>query len=90
MHSKLCCCFAFIAVLFTLAFATVSLYLEQSPTTVLPQHGKPCALRKYPAGYVCVCNATYCDTFEEDSVTLRDPDQLILITSSAVSDEFVI
>ncbi|KAL1395171.1 hypothetical protein pipiens_011440 [Culex pipiens pipiens] len=30
----------------------------------------PCALRQYPSGSVCVCNATYCDTleFEEPKV----------------------
>ncbi|XP_055305815.1 lysosomal acid glucosylceramidase-like [Sitodiplosis mosellana] len=25
---------------------------------------KPCQLRKYPDGYVCVCNETYCDTMD--------------------------
>lgn len=46
---------------------------------------KPCSLRKYPAGYVCVCNATYCDTIEDEAVTLSHADQIILMTSSAVS-----
>lgn len=27
---------------------------------------KPCQLRKYPAGFVCVCNETFCDTMDVD------------------------
>lgn len=46
---------------------------------------KPCALRSYPEGHVCVCNTTYCDTIDEDDVTVQREDQIIVITSSAVS-----
>lgn len=51
--------------------------------------GWPCELRKYsPSGYVCVCNATYCDTLEEESLQLSegDSDQILVLTTSAVSE----
>lgn len=27
--------------------------------------GLPCVHRKYKHGYVCVCNSTYCDSYEK-------------------------
>lgn len=49
--------------------------------------GSPCELRKYSSGFVCVCNATYCDTLEEESLQLSkgDPHQILVLTTSAVS-----
>lgn len=37
-------------------------------------------LREFPDGYVCVCNATYCDTFDGD----RSYSGLLIISSSKV------
>lgn len=46
---------------------------------------KPCAFKKYIAGYVCVCNATYCDTLDDQLLHPSDPDEIYVITTSEVS-----
>lgn len=43
---------------------------------------KPCVLRKYPDGYVCVCNSTYCDTLEDVPNDLNG--RFIVVSSSRV------
>lgn len=46
----------------------------------------PCALRQYPAGSVCVCNVTYCDTleFEEPST----PGEFFMVSSDRDGTRF--
>lgn len=45
----------------------------------------PCILRSEAHGRVCVCNATYCDTFEE-SLIPSTPDEVIVVSTGPVSD----
>lgn len=59
-------------------------YVTVTPSPLILDQ-KPCALRRYSSGFVCVCNSTYCDNLVEESVTLEGKDQMILITSSEVS-----
>ena len=42
----------------------------------------PCILKKFPDGFVCVCNETYCDTLEDDKP--ENAYSFLLITSSRV------
>lgn len=90
MCSKVCRLLVLLAVLIVLVCGSVIVYTDSSQEQEQGDdyQEKPCVLRKYPAGYVCVCNATYCDTLEEDRVILRDPNQLILFTTSLVSQYF--
>lgn len=49
-------------------------------------NNRSCALRKYPDGYVCVCNATYCD-----KLTIQRPSvvgEYILVSSSESGARF--
>ena len=59
-------------------------YVTVTPSALILDQ-KPCAMRRYSSGFVCVCNSTYCDNLVEESVTLEGKDQMILITSSEVS-----
>lgn len=47
---------------------------------------KPCQLREYSAGYVCVCNETYCDTMNVKTPTLFG--DYIVISSSKSGKRF--
>ena len=40
---------------------------------------QPCDLRKFPDGYVCVCNATFCDTLED---VAPEQGSAVLVSSS--------
>ncbi|XP_050327113.1 lysosomal acid glucosylceramidase-like isoform X1 [Bactrocera neohumeralis] len=44
------------------------------------QTSTPCALREYPAGLVCVCNATYCDYLENPSP--ENENEFVIVSSS--------
>lgn len=44
---------------------------------------RPCALRSFPDGQVCVCNATYCDTLDEPLIP-SSQDQVIVVTTGPV------
>lgn len=44
---------------------------------------KPCSLRKMEYGNVCVCNSTYCDTFE-DSLTPATRNDVIIVSTGSV------
>lgn len=72
-----------------LVYGTVYLLVKPSINNLElaknPIGQKPCVRKKYPEGFVCVCNATYCDNLVEDMVTLKESNQIILLTSSAVS-----
>lgn len=46
---------------------------------------KPCSLKRFVTGLVCVCNATYCDTLDDDTLHPTSIDQILAITSSEVS-----
>lgn len=48
--------------------------------------GSPCLLKEYPAGYVCVCNETYCDTYED--IVPPAKGSYILTTSSQAGLRF--
>lgn len=47
-----------------------------------------CKLKKFPDGYVCVCNDEYCDTLTVPDANTKD--EFILITSSASGARFAI
>lgn len=91
MLSTVCRISIIVATLLILVYGTVFIWLTNPVSAYLvvssplPIGHKPCVLRKYPTGFVCVCNATYCDTLDDEMVTLRHPRQMILLTSSAVS-----
>lgn len=42
----------------------------------------PCSLRKFPNGFVCVCNETYCD--ELDHLAAEDSN-IVIVSSSKVT-----
>lgn len=46
----------------------------------------PCVSRKFSAGTVCVCNATYCDTLED--VQPSGTSEFIAVTSSSAGERF--
>uniref|UniRef100_A0A8W7PP31 Glucosylceramidase n=1 Tax=Anopheles coluzzii TaxID=1518534 RepID=A0A8W7PP31_ANOCL len=75
-----CCDRVPVMVVSSLALCGV-LLLALSHTPLVTAGGLPCALRQYPNGAVCVCNATYCDTLE-----YREPTELgsfLLVSSSS-------
>lgn len=47
---------------------------------------RPCQLRKYSNGYVCVCNETYCDTTDVQRPTIFG--DYIVITSTQTGKRF--
>lgn len=47
---------------------------------------KPCDLRQYPTGYVCVCNETYCDT--TDVQKPKKFGEYIIVTSTEGGQRF--
>ncbi|XP_049303747.1 lysosomal acid glucosylceramidase-like isoform X2 [Bactrocera dorsalis] len=50
------------------------------------QASTPCALREYPAGLVCVCNATYCDYLENPSP--ENENEFVIVSSSKAGLRF--
>lgn len=49
---------------------------------------KPCELREYPDGYVCVCNETYCDTM--DVAKPQKLGEYVTITSTKAGKRFAV
>lgn len=49
---------------------------------------KPCQLRQYPDGYVCVCNETYCDTTDVERP--QQFGQFVSITSTKAGQRFAV
>lgn len=49
---------------------------------------KPCQLREYPDGYVCVCNESYCDTFDVERPQLFGT--FVSVTSSEAGQRFAV
>lgn len=45
---------------------------------------KPCALRRYSTGLVCVCNETYCDELDDATVKTSDSNEIIVVSTSKV------
>lgn len=50
------------------------------------QTSKPCQLRKFDAGYVCVCTDDYCDTLQLPE--LGDTSEWLLVTSTELGQRF--
>lgn len=75
------------AIVLVVTLTTLSFTAESSAlTNSQSDDGRPCALRKYPNGYVCVCNTTYCDELIIERPTTKG--EYILITSSASGARF--
>lgn len=56
--------------------------------SVVESAHKPCQLREYASGYVCVCNETYCDTFD-----VEKPQQFgeyIVVSSTKAGQRFAV
>lgn len=47
---------------------------------------KPCALRRYSTGMVCVCNDNYCDELDDAAVKAKDTNEIIVVSSSRVTN----
>lgn len=61
-----------------LLFVIINVYLTSSFVH------KPCVLREYKDGFVCVCNTTYCDSVENIKLDKNGPALLISSTKSGL------
>lgn len=71
-------------VLICLIVLVVAFKIDLASTA--PGDNRACALRQYPNGYVCVCNATYCDTLNTNRPAVKG--EYLLVSSSESGARF--
>lgn len=58
--------------------------------TLAFQPEKPCKLKEFDDGCVCVCNEEYCDTIDVPQLGIIEENEYVLVTSTKSGDRFSI